>query len=383
MTITESSSLEQQVKKIALDQGAVLVGICSADSIKNKLFSDPNYLLPGAQSIVSIALKQDEKSIENYLAKKDRDSFCLKSDEINKKLYAIGEKIKSYLEEQGFKAFNCKINFDYRNAKISESTYKALETFVDLINKQKDEDYQLSKNEQKTFDNLKKMLDVGLRRTKQDLVPEFSHRCAAEAAGLGRIGWSGNIVTEKYGARINFTSVITDAKLKPDDPLKYNPCMMCKLCERVCQGGFFSKEQQEKITVAGIEEVIGKRSSLSYCSAVCGGFIGQNRFKEWSTWSPYRFESYGIEDVKELPLDDTIDDFHQEILYRAIMEGGRKAENVLKLTRTILYGLHNKPKEDYIPTCGNCQIICGPTMQDKKKSYELLKNSGCIEGGDL
>jgi len=383
MTITESSSLEAKVKKIATDEGAVLVGICSADSIKDKKFSDPNYLLPGAQSVISIALKQDEESIKKYLAKEDRDSFCLKSDYITKKLYAIGDKIKTYLEEQGFKAFNCKINFDYRNAKISETTYKALETFVDLINKQKDGNYELYESEQKTYDNLKKMLDVGLRRTKQDLMPEFSHRCAAEAAGLGRIGWSGNIITEKYGARVIFTSVITDAKLKPDEPLKDNPCTMCKLCERVCQGGFFSKDEQEIITVAGIEEVIGKRSSLSYCAAVCGGFIGQSRFKEWSTWSPYRFESYGIEDVKELPLDDTIDDFHQELLYRAIMEGGRKAENLLKLTRTILIGLHNKPKEDYIPTCGNCQIICGPTMEDKKKSYNLLKNSGCIEKGDL
>ena len=39
MTITKSSSLEEKVKKIALDEGAVLVGICSADSIKEKIFS--------------------------------------------------------------------------------------------------------------------------------------------------------------------------------------------------------------------------------------------------------------------------------------------------------------------------------------------------------
>ena len=66
-----------------------------------------------------------------------------------------------------------------------------------------------------------------------------------------------------------------------------------------------------------------------------------------------------------------------------IEEPLRIAENILKLTRQILVGLHNKPKEDYIPTCANCQIICGPTMKDKKESYDLLKNSGCIENGDL
>ncbi|MFX1337368.1 MAG: hypothetical protein ACFFDK_02020 [Promethearchaeota archaeon] len=383
MTKTESSSLEEQVKKIASDEGAVLVGICSADSIKDKKFSDPNFLLPGAQSVISIALNQEEESIKKYLAKEDRDSFCLKSDYINKKLYAIGEKIKIFLEEQGFKAFNCKINFDYRNAKINETTYRALENFVDLINKQKDENYHLSKSEQKTIDALSNMLEIGFKRNKVDFVPEFSHRYAAEAAGLGRIGWSGNIITEKYGARIMLTSVITDAKMNPDEPSKENHCKMCKLCERVCQGGFFSKGEKEKITVAGVQEIIGKRNSYSYCAAVCGGFIGQNRFSEWSTWSPYRFESYGIKSVDTLPLDETIDDFYQEIMYRAILEGGRKAENVLKMVRTILYGLHNKPKEDYIPTCGNCQIVCGPTMEDKKKSYNLLKNSGCIEKGEL
>jgi hypothetical protein len=158
---------------------------------------------------------------------------------------------------------------------------------------------------------------------------------------------------------------------------------MCKLCEKVCQGGFFSRDDGEKIKIAGIEETIGKRYSYSYCAAVCGGFIGQNRFKEWSTWSPYRFNSYALENVEQLPLDDSIDDFYQELMGRAILEGGRKAANVLKLNRTILIGLHNKPKEDYIPTCGNCQIVCGPTMEIKKESYDLLKNSGCIEGGDL
>jgi len=191
MTITESSSLEAQIKKIASDEGAVLVGICSADRIKDKKFSDPNYLLPGAQSIISIALNQDEESIKKYLAKEDRDSFCLKSDYINKKLYAIGEKIKLFLEEQGFKAFNCKINFDYRNVKINETTYKALENFVDLINKQKDESYQLSKSEDRIIKGMKKMLEIGVKRGKVDFVPEFSHRCAAEAAGLGRIGGVG------------------------------------------------------------------------------------------------------------------------------------------------------------------------------------------------
>ncbi|GAG85874.1 unnamed protein product, partial [marine sediment metagenome] len=49
MTVTDR--LEDQIKQLALEEGAVLVGICSADSIKEKEASDPNYLLQGAQSV--------------------------------------------------------------------------------------------------------------------------------------------------------------------------------------------------------------------------------------------------------------------------------------------------------------------------------------------
>ena len=139
MTQTNTISLEKQIKELALNEGTVLVGICEASVLMNKEFSDPNYLLPGARSVISVALNQNEDSIRNYLAKESRDSFCLEADYIEKKLYTIGETIKSFLEECGFKAFNCKINFDYRNAKANEVTNRALETLVDLKNKQKDE----------------------------------------------------------------------------------------------------------------------------------------------------------------------------------------------------------------------------------------------------
>ncbi|MHA1803232.1 MAG: hypothetical protein ACTSU4_01725 [Promethearchaeota archaeon] len=382
MTENNSISLEDQIKSLALKEGADLVGICEAAPLSNKIFSDASFLLKDAQSIISIAISQDQKSIEKYLSKQDRADFCIKADEITQKLRAIGEKIKILLEQEGFNAFNCNINFDYRNANRNPTTYKALDTLVSLIDKEKS-GAELSHSEKKTLSALKKMLKIGIRKNPIDFVPEFSHRCAAEAAGLGRIGWSGNLITEKYGARVMLTSVITNATLMPDKPLEKNPCLMCKLCEKACQGGFFDKKEEECIQIANMEEKIGKRKSYSYCAVICGGFIGQNRFKEWSTWSPYRFKSYGLETIDQLPNDDSVDDIYLDIMERAILEGGRKAQNVLKLNRTILVGLHNKPKEDWIPTCANCQIICGPTMQEKKKSLNLLINGGNIEDGDI
>ncbi len=46
--------------------------------------------------------------------------------------------------------------------------------------------------------------------------PEFSHRYAALAAGIGRLSWSGNLLTRRYGALVELGKVLTSATLAPD-----------------------------------------------------------------------------------------------------------------------------------------------------------------------
>jgi len=370
MTITESISIEDQIKQLAKDEGAVLVGICAADSIKDKVYSDPTYLLPEAQSVISIAVNYSNDAVKKYISKEERDSLNIEEGKHTKKLKAIGEKIKNFLEEKGNKAVNCDINLDYRNNDINKSAFDAIQRMVSLINKEKDGNYQLIRKEEKTLERLKKMILTGVRRTSFHYVPEFSHKCGAEAAGLGRIGWSGNLITEKYGARVTLNSIITDAKLIPDKPLEKNPCVQCKICEKTCQGGLFSRDDSQTITIAGIEETIGKRSSEAYCVAICSGMKSQNRFKEWSTWSPFG--------AVALPLEDSIVDFVRNLLAEAFMKGGDEAENMLKFIRYNYLGLHNKPLDQYLLSCSLCQLVCGPTMEDRKESYQLLVNAGCI-----
>ena len=48
--------------------------------------------------------------------------------------------------------------------------------------------------------------------------PEFSHRYAALAAGIRRLGWSGNLLTREFGALVELGSVLTSARLTPDTP---------------------------------------------------------------------------------------------------------------------------------------------------------------------
>jgi epoxyqueuosine reductase len=373
MTVIKSVSLEDEIKQLAKEEGAVLVGICSADSIKDKEFSDASFLLPEAQSVISIALAFSEKAVKNYLAKIERDSFNIEDDQLTKGLRRIGEKIKNFLEEKGYKAYNGEINYDYRNNKVNQAQFDLIFAFRELELKDSNANYEMSRKEQKKLNMLRKTIENPEQRRKmaETLVPDFSHRCAAVAAGLGRVGWSGNIVTEDYGARVLFNSIITDAKLTPDSPMEQNPCNKCKLCEKVCQSGFFSLDEGEQITIAGVEETIGKRKSVAYCCTICAGLACQNRFPEFSTWSPYPPVS--------LPSEDKIDDFMYQLNRNLILsQDPEDAEYMLKFVRCIVEKLHNKPTERYLLTCSHCQLVCGPTMKDKKDAYKSVIDAGVI-----
>jgi len=374
MIETEEITLENQIKQLAKKEGASLVGICSADSIKDKDFSDANYLLPGAKSVVSIAMGFDNDIVKKYLAKEDYLSLCHEEGYITKDLLKIGDRIKNFLEDKGYNAFRCNINFNYRNINTSsKTTVVALKNLIQLINNEKDENVNLTPREQKTLKVLKKNILSALRKTPMRLIPNFSHRCAAEAAGLGRIGWSGNLITEDFGARVLLGSILTDAPLKPDSPMEKHPCLMCKICEKSCQGGLFARDESETITIAGIEEKIAKRNNYAYCVAICSSMSGQNKFKEWSTWSPFRFD-----DIEKLPLDESVVNYVQNMFAKAVEKGGMEAENVLRLVENTYLGRNDKPAEDFRPSCGFCQLVCGPTIQDKKENYKAIVNSGCI-----
>lgn len=58
---------------------------------------------------------------------------------------------------------------------------------------------------------------------------------AAVAAGLGRIGRNGLLITPEYGAMIMTEAVITDFELEADEILSGSPCPPdCKLCADGC-----------------------------------------------------------------------------------------------------------------------------------------------------
>jgi epoxyqueuosine reductase QueG len=67
------------------------------------------------------------------------------------------------------------------------------------------------------------------------------HKTAAHLSGLGWIGKSALLVTRKYGPRIRFATVYTDAPLPAGTPQK-NRCGSCSLCVDACPAGAITGE---------------------------------------------------------------------------------------------------------------------------------------------
>ena len=82
---------------------------------------------------------------------------------------------------------------------------------------------------------------------------DFSHRHAAVAAGLGEFGWSGLTLTPKYGARMRFNSIITNAPLMPSKiyqgPKLCQPRRCKYLCVRICPAKALSRKDSVEIEI--------------------------------------------------------------------------------------------------------------------------------------
>jgi epoxyqueuosine reductase QueG len=65
---------------------------------------------------------------------------------------------------------------------------------------------------------------------------EISHKAVARMAGLGWLGKNLLLITNEYGPRVRLVTVLTDAPLEIDDPIK-NRCGECTLCLDACPVG--------------------------------------------------------------------------------------------------------------------------------------------------
>ncbi|MFQ6066562.1 MAG: epoxyqueuosine reductase [bacterium] len=74
---------------------------------------------------------------------------------------------------------------------------------------------------------------------------DLSHKHAAQAAGLGRLGKNSLLITSEFGNRVQLVSVVTNLNLEPDPLVENELCpSKCIICIKSCPVRAITNEQQ-------------------------------------------------------------------------------------------------------------------------------------------
>lgn len=318
--------METRFKSLAMSLGADLIGITDKDILSDGPPSaDPRYLLPAANSVISFAVSLDSGLSRDFIAKKKWRPHCENRKAIAQKLYTIGDNLVEQLKSEGYEAVNVDLNNNYRPeegaADVTEMT---------------------------------------------EFHPEFSHRYAALASGIGRLGWSGNILTREYGALVELGTVLTSASLTNDTPIpdKDHPCDKCKMCSLVCPVEMIHSRASSQVTVAGVTETISRKQPNTCCWIGCSGYEGLSTSSTWSNWSPYRLGRPLPENRQEL-----------DALCISLQKADpqmKDVDNGFINYREVIFD----PDWFYYTVCGFCRSVCSPRRQDRLANHKLIINSG-------
>jgi epoxyqueuosine reductase len=316
--------LTKQLKVMASQAGADLVGIAGRECLADAPPSgDPTCLLPSARSVISFAVALDPQAARAFISKEDWLSHGEDRKSAVKRLYTIGDGLVRFLEENGYEAVNVEINNRYRPEEGAADVTEMTEFY-----------------------------------------PDFSHRYGAVAAGIGRLGWSGNLMTHRYGALVELGSVLTSAELICDPVLDKNPCDRCKICSMVCPVEMMSSRESVKVKVAGITEEIALKRPNTCCWIGCSGYEGLSTEGKWSNWSPYRLGKPLPEEKSEL---DALCVRLQKADPQMYME-----DNVFSNYRSAVFD----PEWFYYTVCGFCRSVCSPTREERFEKRRNLHDSG-------
>ena len=371
--ITEKGHLmnlntEEKIKDFVRSQGVELVGLAGPDRLEGPPSLDPTYTLKGAKSIVSMVLPMNQGAIHDYLGKKSDVPHNVDQLKENQRMFRVSEMVAGYIRSLGYKAAVVPPNNSYRRTLYVFAT-----------------------------------------------IPTFSHRFGAMAAGIAGQGWSGNVMTEEYGAATYLGTVVTDAVLK-SDPLRHSSryfvdewCKKCRVCDKVCPLGMFIGEEEEYILMNGELHPRAKRRDINLCNGGCFGLHALSNDKKWSTYG-YRWTK-GWMDVplEELTTMKVIPEFVRQISlagdsgarYKMIrhyagylMKDELLNEYLDKHPETMSQEEHKKAfvkhgerlgvkglQNDTLLTCGNCGVVCGSSIAESAERYRLLTQSGLVVRG--
>lgn len=357
--------LEQKIKDFARSQGVEVVGIAGPERLDGPPSLDPASYLKGARSIISMILPMDEQAIHDFLGKKSPAPHWVDQVKKNQEMARISGYLAGYIQSLGYRAAAVHPNTNYRRHPYIYS-----------------------------------------------VLPKFSHRFGAIAAGIGAQGWSGNVMTEEYGGSTYIGTVVTDAVLE-SDPLRYAPrhfidglCSTCRICDKTCASQMFRDDEEEYVLLNGVLHPRAKRRDLNLCAATCFGLHALSPDKKWTTWA-WRWNRKFMEKPSDeiSKLDAMI-----ELTIRANTAGDSTAR--FKMIKAMSYEIipedildeyldkhpetmgqeeHEKAltafaeklgikglKDEMILTCGQCGLVCGPTLEETARRYQSLIGGGLV-----
>ena len=315
----DPKQLSQLAEKFLTELGASAVGVCTKETLAGGPPStDLEYVLPGAKSAVSFAVPLDQKTIEPYLAKQNHSEHQANNIHTNFYVNGLAAGLADYWNQKGIVSRHVAVNGVYRH-----------DTPGGMY----------------------------------DFMPDISHRYLAVCSGVGWFGFSGNVITKDHGAAVILGSVVTTAELAPTEPLPQDDryCDECQLCFASCASGLMDQKERTTVSIGGLELSYSKRRDYRRCDLVCGGFSGLSKKGKWSTWSPGRFEVPDSEEEVESAL---VESFLASEPRPAIPGGFRQA--AMPGSRTLNV------------TCANCQLLCHPDRDVRKRRYKLLTGGGVV-----
>ena len=222
------ADLTAEVKRVAIQEGAALVGIAPLERFDPlpPLFdaaprgSHPRDFLPEAKAVISIAMPVLSPVIEAPAALADIELEMVPA-------HAKYEYLELLYDRVGHFVHDVKLEL------IAQSLGQFLlrhgyETMIFPTTG--------------LHPHVEGMTDLEIWETHPDHAPfrytfgPFSHRHAATRAGLGEFGYNNLVLTREFGPRQRFNSIVTEAELAGDPLLTEPVCLRdgCRLCLKAC-----------------------------------------------------------------------------------------------------------------------------------------------------
>jgi epoxyqueuosine reductase len=179
------NTLTKELEEFSRQNGAALFGAADLRPAKEFISAQGNFPADRFPRAVSIGMPLNDAIVERHSpleAKKDSLYWFHVYDVVTQLLDFLAYRVSRWISDKGFAAFPVPGSTPYN--------FQKLEGIV-------------------------------------------SHKLAAHLAGLGWIGKSCLLLTDSFGPRVRFVTVLTDAPLQTGSPID-KPCGKCRVCIDAC-----------------------------------------------------------------------------------------------------------------------------------------------------